>query len=127
MRSRHNLAYWLGRDYLGLGIGAVSTVGSLRWKNTPRLRAYLEAVGAGRRPPREEERLTSRVKQRERMMLGLRLDEPLALAGVERVLDSAALERLVGLGLIRQPDGAGLALTTRGRFLGGGVTADLLA
>ena len=45
LRSRHNLAYWLGRDYLGLGIGAVSTVGSVRWKNTPRLPAYLESLG----------------------------------------------------------------------------------
>src|SRR4029450_4248112 len=33
-RSRHNLAYWLGRDYLGLGIGAVSTIEGRRWRNT---------------------------------------------------------------------------------------------
>src|SRR3954463_175882 len=37
LRSRHNLAYWLGRDYLGLGIGAVSTIDGRRWRNTPRL------------------------------------------------------------------------------------------
>ena len=30
LRSRHNLAYWLGRDYLGLGIGAVSTLAGTR-------------------------------------------------------------------------------------------------
>ena len=34
-QARHNLGYWLGRDYLGLGIGAVSTVGGLRWRNRP--------------------------------------------------------------------------------------------
>ena len=47
LRSRHNLGYWLGRDYLGLGIGAVSTVGAQRWRNTPRLGVYLEALARG--------------------------------------------------------------------------------
>ena len=51
LRSRHNLAYWRGRDYVGLGIGAVSTVGDRRWRNAPRLRAYVEALAEGRRPP----------------------------------------------------------------------------
>ena len=35
LRSHHNLGYWLGRDYLGIGVGAVSTVGGLRWRNAP--------------------------------------------------------------------------------------------
>ena len=48
LRSRHNLAYWLGRDYLGLGIGAVSTNGDRRWRNAPRLAPYLAALGRGR-------------------------------------------------------------------------------
>ena len=42
LRSMHNLGYWLGHDYLGIGIGAVSTVKSLRWQNTPRLAAYID-------------------------------------------------------------------------------------
>src|SRR5207237_3853474 len=79
LRSRHNLAYWLGRDYLGLGIGAVSTIGSVRWRNTPRLPAYLETLAEGATPPREIEQLDDDVKRRERIMLGLRLDEPLSL------------------------------------------------
>ena len=49
LRSRHNLAYWLGRDYLGLGLGAVSTVAGTRWRTTPRLAAYLEALAPRRR------------------------------------------------------------------------------
>jgi hypothetical protein len=59
-------------------------------------------------------------------MLGLRLDEPLSLAGLEGALDPAELERLEGLGLARRADGT-VSLTARGRFLGGGVTARLLA
>src|SRR5205085_7650493 len=81
-RARHNLAYWLGRDYLGLGIGAVSTIEGLRWRTTPRLSRYLDALTGGRRPPREVEELGEEVQIRERLMLGLRLDEPLALAAV---------------------------------------------
>jgi len=127
LRSRHNLAYWLGRDYLGLGIGAVSTLGAVRRRNTPRLPAYLDALGRRQRPPREEEPLDDDVKRRERVMLGLRLDEPLSLAGLEDAVDHRALGRLETLGLAARADSGTLSLTRRGRFLGGGVTADLLA
>src|SRR5207248_8322487 len=91
LRSRHNLAYWRGRDYLGLGIGAVSTVDGRRWRNAPRLRAYVDALGRGERPAREVEALPAAVRRRERVMLGLRLDEPLPLAGIGRSIDRAAL------------------------------------
>jgi len=128
LRSRHNLAYWRGRDYLGLGIGAVSTIQGRRWKTTPRLGTYLAALTAGARPRREVEELPVPVRQSERVLLGLRLDEPLALDGLEGALDPAALERLERLGLVKRGSaGAELALTERGRFLGGGVTAELLA
>jgi oxygen-independent coproporphyrinogen-3 oxidase len=126
LRSRHNLAYWLGRDYLGLGIGAVSTIDGRRWRNTPRLPAYVADLAAGRRPERELEPLTLDVRKRERIMLGLRLDEPLEVDGLGGVLDDSALERLQRLGLVDRT-GRTLALTARGRMLGGGVTADLLA
>jgi len=127
-RSRHNLAYWRGRDYLGLGMGAVSTVGGRRWRNTPRLNGYLQPLRQGVVPPRELELLEPRVQRQERLMLGLRLDEPLSLAEVGDVLDEGALERLAGGGLVEpSAGGSTLALTTRGRFLGGGVTAELLA
>jgi putative oxygen-independent coproporphyrinogen III oxidase len=126
LRAQHNLAYWLGRDYLGLGIGAVSTVDGNRWRNTPRLRIYVEELAAEHRPPREIEPLARDVQQRERVMLGLRLDEPLRVTGLDAVLDEAALERLQRLGLVERANDT-LSLTSRGRMLGGGVTADLLA
>jgi oxygen-independent coproporphyrinogen III oxidase len=126
LRARHNLGYWLGRNYLGLGIGAVSTVGGLRWRNAPKLAAYLAAAARGELPQREVEPLGEGVRAGERLMLGLRLDEPVPLAGVEAALDPAALARLERLGLAERV-GAGVTLTERGRFLGGGVTAELLA
>ena len=59
-------------------------------------------------------------------MLGLRLDEPLPLAGLDAAIDGGQLERLEAAGLARREEHS-LVLTSRGRFLGGGVTARLLA
>ena len=126
LRARHNLAYWRGRDYLGLGIGAVSTLAGERWRNRPSLRAYVDALARGERPVRDLEQLPGSVRDRERVLLGLRLDEPLALAGLERAIDSAGVARVERLGLAERR-GGGLVLTPRGRFLGGAVTADVLA
>jgi oxygen-independent coproporphyrinogen III oxidase len=122
---RHNLGYWLGHDYLGIGVGAVSTLGLERRKNRPGLRGYLEAVEAGRRPPAEVELLTPSERGVERLMLGLRLDVPLELNGLAALVDDAACERLAGAGMLVRCDGA-LALTERGRFLANDVVASVL-
>ena len=128
LRARHNLGYWLGHDYLGVGVGAVSTVGGLRWRNAPSVPRYLRSLGSGERPGRELEPLAPEIQARERVLLGLRLDEPLPTAGLAAALDPEAVTRLQGLGLARTLDGgARLELTRRGRFLGGGVTAELLS
>ena len=124
-QSRHNLGYWLGRDYLGLGIGAVSTVEGLRWRNAPSLGGYLRALEGARAPARELEPIDGDTHRRERLMLGLRLDEPVPLADVAGALNEEALERLERLGLAERRPG-GLVLTRRGRFLGGAVTVELL-
>ena len=127
LRARHNLGYWRGRDYLGVGVGAVSTVGERRWRNAPSLRGYLGALAQATRPARELEILDNDVKARERVLLGLRLDEPLATAGLGAALDGAAVARMERLGFLQSSTTTGeLALTVRGRFLGGGVTAEIL-
>ena len=130
LRSRHNLAYWRRRDYLGLGVGAVSTVSGERRRTTPRLGVYLEALREGRAPAREIEPLSAEVERDERVMLGLRLDEPLRLDACAPEVDRDALKRLERLGLARvspTTGGGELTLTQRGRLLGDAVTADLLA
>ena len=130
LRARHNLGYWLARDYLGIGLGAVSTIEGVRRRNSPRLAAYMSALVAGTPPAREVEALDGEVQAREQLMLGLRLDDPLPLEPVAAAVDEQALGRLVGLGLVRRVRSGGapaLALTPRGRLLGGGVTAELLA
>jgi oxygen-independent coproporphyrinogen III oxidase len=125
-QALHNMAYWLGRDYLGLGIGAVSTVADLRWRNAPKLAPYLAALASGVRPPRELEQLDGQTRVVERLMLGLRLDRPVPLGEVAGAIEPGALDRLERLGLVKRIDGS-LGLTRRGRFLGGGVTAELIA
>jgi oxygen-independent coproporphyrinogen-3 oxidase len=130
LRCRHNLAIWRGRDYLGIGIGAVSTLGSVRRRNLPSLGRYLRALARGVAPPREIELLDAATRRRERLLLGLRLDEPVRLEEVGDALDRSALERMESLGLAElHANGRGeeLRLTPRGRFLGGAVTAELLA
>jgi oxygen-independent coproporphyrinogen III oxidase len=126
LRARHNLGYWLGRDYLGIGVGAVSTVGGLRWRNAPSLPRYLAALARAERPQRELEQLEPETAARERVMLGLRLDLPLQLAELGTAVDRDALVRLQRQGLVETTGGRTLELTRRGRFLGGGVTAELL-
>jgi oxygen-independent coproporphyrinogen III oxidase len=130
LRARHNLGYWLGRDYLGIGIGAVSTVGGVRRRNLPSLPRYVASLARGEEPARELEPIDEETRARERLLLGLRLDEPVVLADVADAVDDDALARLSGLGLVEvTANGRGpeLRLTRRGRFLGGGVTAELMA
>jgi putative oxygen-independent coproporphyrinogen III oxidase len=125
LRARHNLGYWLGHDYLGVGVGAVSTLAGVRRRNLPSLGRYVAALQAGEAPPRELEPLDAETQARERLFLGLRLDEPLALGGVRRAIDLGAAGRLEAGGLVELGAGT-ISLTRRGRFLGGGVTVELL-
>ena len=134
LRARHNLGYWLGRDYLGLGVGAVSTIAGERRRNRPSLATYVGTLERGGVPAREVEPLDAGTRARERLLLRLRLDEPLATPGLEGVLDREALARLRAGGLLevsakgQGADGRGeeLRLTRRGRFLGGAVTGELM-
>ena len=120
-RAEHNLGYWLGHDYLGIGMGAVSTLGGERRRNTPKLAHYLRGEY-----DREIELLDEETRARERVMLGLRLDEPLRVDGLRPALDAEGLARAERLGLAID-SGRTLALTRRGRFLGGAVTAEIVA
>jgi oxygen-independent coproporphyrinogen-3 oxidase len=123
--SRHNSAYWLGRDYLGLGIGAVSTLGGERRTNGPRLGAYLAAVESGRPAPSRTEELDAATRLRERLLLGLRLATGVPVAEVAAVLDQAALQELAALGVLTVTGGR-LRLERRGRLLLNEVAARLL-
>ena len=99
LRAHHNLGYWQAAT-----ISVSASVRSPPWTGrgggtAPGLRGYLEALERGERPPRELELLDDATRARERLMLGLRLDEPLQLdASLEGALDEPALARLSTVG-----------------------------
>ncbi|MGI9657281.1 MAG: radical SAM family heme chaperone HemW [Gaiellaceae bacterium] len=125
LRSRHNLGYWLAHDYVGIGVGAVSTVAQQRWTNQPGLARYLAAAGVGELPPSTEERIAPAVRLWEQAMMGLRLEDGVETRLVEPVLDPDGFERMTA-GQLVACEGERMRLTRRGRMLGGAVTLELL-
>ena len=67
---RHNVGYWIRRDYLGFGIGAASLIDNVRFQNGRYLNAYLAHPLACRE---EQQPLTTQEQMEETMFLGLRL------------------------------------------------------
>ena len=67
---RHNVGYWIRRDYLGFGIGAASLIGNVRFQNGRDLNVYLAHPFACRE---EQQSLTTQEQMEETMFLGLRL------------------------------------------------------
>jgi oxygen-independent coproporphyrinogen-3 oxidase len=122
---RHSIAYWSAADYLGLGVGAVSTVGMERWRNASGVDRYVDALGKGEDPLRHRETLDQDTRRRERWMLGLRLDTPLELSWAGPPDHPEAVDRLVGAGLLEARDEA-LVLTREGRFLQNSVLHELM-
>ncbi|MHB9148520.1 MAG: radical SAM family heme chaperone HemW [Thermoleophilia bacterium] len=117
--SRHNLGYWRGEDYLGLGATSVSTVGGMRWTHPGSVASYL--AGA----PAEVEMLSPAVQRFERAMLGLRTAEGVPEAVVSEAIDAEELRRCIELGLVQRCC-ATLRLSPRGLDLGNAVLAAIL-
>lgn len=145
---RHNLAYWRGHDWWGIGPGAHSYVAAeagratgdegagragVRWWNVKHPRRYAAALEAGGSPGAGRELLTADEAYLERVMLGVRLADGLDL-DVLRPAGRRAVAGLVARGLL---DGAaalgagGVApravLTLRGRLLADAVVRELTA
>ena len=129
---RHNLGYWRNEPYVGVGCGAASYVGGVRWKNEPLVEPYADSIRRGKAPLVERETLSPEERLGETIFLGLRLRE-----GVERSrllretgLDlektrAEALRQQREAGLIEY-DGERLRLTSRGLLLADGVAAAFL-
>jgi oxygen-independent coproporphyrinogen-3 oxidase len=116
--SQHNLAYWRGADYLGLGPSACSTIGGLRWRNAPDTRAYAERISLGESVRGEMETLDAATRTKERIMFGLRMREGVARAefgGAE-----SQLGHLAAHGLAFEEEGR-VCLTRRGQLVADSV------
>jgi oxygen-independent coproporphyrinogen-3 oxidase len=126
-QSRHNLGYWTGGDWWGVGPGAHSHVSGVRWWNVKHPREYAARLGAGVSPAAAREVLSDHEQRLERVMLRLRLREGLALDDLTPGGRDAAAAAL-GDGLLEPaPYEAGRAvLTMRGRLLADAVVRDLV-
>jgi oxygen-independent coproporphyrinogen-3 oxidase len=126
-RCRHNMAYWTGEPWWGIGPGAHSHLDGVRWWNVKHPRDYAERLAAGSSPEAEREILTPRQRALERVMLALRLRGGFELAQLS-IQARAAAARQVTDGLL-DPDAfaAGHALLTlRGRLLADAVIRELV-
>jgi oxygen-independent coproporphyrinogen-3 oxidase len=125
-RCRHNELYWANANWWGIGPGAHSHVGGLRWWNVKHPAAYADRLAAGLHPAADTELLTAEDQALERVMLGLRLHDGLPLTALSAVGRARAAESVVRGLLEPEPHGAGLAvLTDRGRLLADAVIRDL--
>ena len=70
---RHNEGYWQRKDYLGLGLGAASLIGNVRFTNTTDMQEYLEKSGVPEWIRKDREALTEKDEMAEFMFLGLRM------------------------------------------------------
>ncbi|MBA3020831.1 radical SAM family heme chaperone HemW [Propionicimonas sp.] len=121
---RHNLAYWRGDDWWGLGPGAHSHVGGVRWWNVRHPRDYTARMAGGLSPAQGREVLSTEERHVERVLLGLRLAEGLDLAELSPV-ESARLAGPVTDGLVALRAGR-VQLTQAGRLLADGVIRRVL-
>ena len=124
---RHNLGYWRGDDWWGVGPGAHSHIGGVRWWNVRHPAEYAARLESGRSPAQARERLDAGQRHTERVLLGLRLAEGLPLEDLSEA-ERARLPALVERGLIESgPDSTERAVLTRaGRLLADAVVRELL-
>jgi oxygen-independent coproporphyrinogen-3 oxidase len=130
---RHNLVYWTGGDYIGLGPSAASHVQGWRWKNRPHLGEWENAVAAKRLPAIDVEVLSPRQRAGELAMLMLRLSRGLqidlfrAKTGQDALsLFDDTLSRLARNGLLSVDAGA-VRITDSGLPLADAIAAEFLA
>lgn len=121
---KHNLAYWESADWWGVGPGAHSHVGGLRWWNLKHPATYAAKVDAGQLPIADREELDAHTRYTEDVMLRLRLARGIAMSRLSTAAQVAA-QGVIEQGLACEHD-SHLVLTPRGRLLADAVVRALL-
>jgi len=126
-RSDHNLGYWVGHDWWGVGPGAHSHVGGVRWWNVKHPAAYADRIAAGHSPAAGRETLDAETRRVESVLLRTRVREGFPIG------ELAASGRTAVAGLIadelvdaRAAIAGRIELTLRGRLLADAVVRRLL-
>ena len=123
-RCRHNLGYWRSHHWWGVGPGAHSHVGGVRWWNLKHPQAYASRLASGLSPAQARELLSAEQRRTERILLELRLADGLSTS-LLTTTEKGRLVHLVAQRLAVIEDGM-LILTRNGRLLADGVIRDLL-
>lgn len=124
---RHNLLYWKGESYLGLGAGAHSHISSdrfdhwgNRWANLKNPDVYMKTVLDERKPLAFTESLQREEALEDKVLMGLRLQEGISLTNIKerfgRKLRSDKLDPLLANGFIEFSDNS-LRLSKKGMLL----------
>jgi oxygen-independent coproporphyrinogen-3 oxidase len=125
-RCRHNVLYWTGGDWWGIGPGAHSHVGGTRWWNVRHPAAYAARITAGVSPGQAREVLSGAERQLERVMLLIRLADgcPTAVLGPAGQANAAQVvaDGLADAGALAR---GRIMLTRRGRLLADAVAQKL--
>ncbi|MDE6687382.1 MAG: radical SAM family heme chaperone HemW [Lachnospiraceae bacterium] len=141
---RHNIGYWIRKEYVGFGLGAASMINNIRWKNTSDLKKYMkntdgrdgsggkgaimESAGALKE---EVQTLTLQEQMEETMFLGLRMNQGVSKREFE-MLYGVGIEMLYGAWIHKMTaeelllDGDRIYLSERGRDLANYVMAGFL-
>jgi oxygen-independent coproporphyrinogen-3 oxidase len=129
-RSIHNLGYWTGLPFVGLGVGAFGDDSRERYGNPRDSKSYLQALGQGQLPASDREEVGAPARFSERVFLGLRLVDGLDLEGLARDFGGALVDALrqkaAPLQDLVRLTGSRLSLTDRGMDLHSEVAARLL-
>jgi len=123
-RCRHNLGYWRSHHWWGVGPGAHSHVGGVRWWNLKHPQAYASRLASGQSPAQARELLSAEQRRIERILLELRLADGVSTS-LLTTTEKSRLGHLVARRLAVVEDGM-LILTRNGRLLADGVIRDLL-
>jgi len=124
---RHNIAYWLGANWWGLGPGAHSHIDGKRWWNVKHPTAYRDRMIANESPAQDSETLSAEEKESERIMLAIRMPAGITLA----TLDSPAHDRLLPYATSGALDesawqAGSVVLTASGRLIADRIVREIL-
>ncbi|KGF20840.1 radical SAM family heme chaperone HemW [Pseudoglutamicibacter albus] len=135
-QARHNVAYWRNQDWWGIGPGAHSHIGGIRWWNVKHPSAYQQRIDAGVSPALAREVPSADARHLENIMLSIRLASGLPVSMLS-LSERGRLPGFVARGLGHIVDGAGnekptpedgdrFTLTLKGRLLADGLVLELI-
>ena len=122
-QCKHNLFYWTGEEFLGIGVSAWSLINNERFGNTKNLYEYMEKINKGQSTVLFRDKLSPEEIKKEKIILGLRLAEGIDIKLVKDKMDF--INQIVSEGLAKIENGR-LKLTPEGIMVSNYITASLI-